>query len=146
MTLYLDTSALVKLVVEEAETRALRTYLAASRDQRAASSALVRTELRRAVLRFAAREDVRDEEAREAAQEATRLLRSLDLVRVGGALLDRAGEQQPPSLRSLDAVHLQAAKAFGTHLHALVAYDRRLLDAGCDAGMPTVSPGIAEML
>ena len=141
MTLYLDTSALVKLVVEEAETSALREYLAEHRDRRMASSALVRTELRRAVLRFATREDVTVAEARSAALESTRLMGALDLIRVGAALLDRAGEQQPPSLRSLDAVHLQAAKTLGRSLHVVVAYDRRLLDAAQGAGLAVAQPG-----
>lgn len=130
----------MKLIVEEAETRALRDYLAAHPDRRTVSSALVRTELGRAVLRFATREDVTVDEARSAALEATRLVRSLDLIRVGAALLDRAGEQQPPSLRSLDGVHLQAAKALGRRLHVMVAYDRRLLDAARGAGMPVIQP------
>lgn len=142
MTLYLDTSALVKLVVEEHETTALRSYLSRHDEQRSASSALVRTELRRAVLRFAARKDVSVEEGRSAALEGTRLLRSLDLVRVGATLLDRAGEQQPPSLRSLDALHLQAARTFGRGLHALIAYDQHLIAAARDAGMPVAAPGL----
>jgi len=101
--LYLDTSALTKLVVEEPETPALRAFLAGREGERMIAGALVRTELRRAALRFAGRADVTREQAQETAAEVTRLLRRLDLVRVGSAVLDRAGSQPPPQLRSLDA-------------------------------------------
>ena len=141
---YLDTSALTKLVVQEQETDALRRFLRRGGSARLVSSALARTELRRAVLRFADRSDVTDEQARAAAREATSLLRRLDLVRVGAPILDNAGRLGPARLRSLDAIHLATALALGPRLQVLVAYDERLVEAarqvGLSAEAPTRSP------
>lgn len=138
--LYLDTSALTKLVVGERETEALRAFLSTHKRGRLVSSALVRTELQRAVLRFADRGDVTHAQAQAAAQEAAALLRRLDLVRLGAAVLDSAGRQPPPLLRSLDAIHLATALALGHRLDAVVAYDERLAGASRDAGLAVHAP------
>lgn len=139
--LYLDTSALTKLVVHEDETDALRSFLVERADERLVTSALARTELRRAALRFADRRDVTPEQAQEVANEVTMLLRRLDLVRVGYDVLDRAGAQPPPQLRSLDAIHLATAVRLGSQVHAAVVYDRRLADAMRHAGLAVAAPG-----
>lgn len=138
--LYLDTSALTKLVVDEWETDALRSYLAGRRAHRLVASALARTELRRAVLRLGHRHDVTRAQAQGAAQEAEALLPRVDLVRVGAFVLDRAGRQPPPLLRSLDAIHLATALALGPDLEAVIAYDQRLAAASWDAGLTVVAP------
>ncbi|WP_255724032.1 MULTISPECIES: type II toxin-antitoxin system VapC family toxin [unclassified Frankia] len=140
--MYLDTSALTKLVVAEEETSDLRAWLAEHTNRRLVSSALVRTELRRAVLRVADRPDVSRTEAQAAAGAATALLRELDQIRLSYPLLDRAGLQPPTRLRSLDAIHLVTAAALGPDLHTMVAYDHRLLDAARDIGIAVAAPGM----
>lgn len=87
---YADTSAVVKLVEPEAESRALRTWL---RSRRWVISDLHRTELRRAALRVGA----------PTVRRAERLLGELDVLRVGVAEFDDAGLLMPVQLRSLDA-------------------------------------------
>jgi uncharacterized protein len=139
--LYLDTSALTKLVVQEPETAALRAFLAEREGERLVSSALIRTELRRAALRFGERADVTREQAEEAAQEATALLRRLDLVRVGSAMLDRAGLQPPSQLRSLDAIHLTTALRLSPQLHTVIVYDQRLANVARYVGLAVAAPG-----
>jgi predicted nucleic acid-binding protein len=124
---YLDTSALVKLVRTERETAALRKWLA---DRRVATSALARTEL----IRAAARIDS------EHVAHARRVLATVGEIAVDRTTLDLAATLPPPSLRSLDAIHLASAMAVGADLDALVAYDIRLIDAARDVGLPTVSP------
>ncbi len=131
---------MTKLVVHERETEALRAFLSTHERGRLVSSALVRTELRRAVLRFADRGDVTPAQAQAAAQEAVALLRRLDLVRLGAAVLDRAGRRPPAQLRSLDAIHLATALALGPRLDAVVAYDDRLASASRDAGLAVQAP------
>lgn len=131
-------------MVEEEETEALRSFLAEHADERTVSSALVRTELRRAALRFRERAALPGEQGQAVAQATTALLRRLDLVRVGSAVLDRAGQQPPSSLPSLDAIHLVTALALGPDLSFLVAYDQRLLAAARDSGLPVASPGTAD--
>ncbi|MGI8576184.1 MAG: type II toxin-antitoxin system VapC family toxin [Egibacteraceae bacterium] len=138
---YLDTSALTKLVVQEPETVALQAYLSRRESDRLVTSALARTELRRVALRFNARTETSRRQAPAVMQEVTALLGRIDLVRVGAAVLDRAGMLLPAGLRSLDTLHLATALRVGTGLRALVAYDLRLATAARDAGMPVAMPG-----
>jgi uncharacterized protein len=128
VTVYLDTSALLKLLIREAGTSALRSELAGRLGPRVAS-ALVRTELRRAVRRI----DVR------ATGSIDRLLDGLALVPLDDAVLDAAGRLEPPGLRSLDAVHLASALRVAP-VDALVTYDRRMAAAAAEQGLAVLSP------
>lgn len=130
MRLYLDTSALVKLVVAESETPGLQHFLGAHADDTAFSAALTRTELIRAVTPNGPR----------AIADARDLLSRLDTVMLTRQLLDDAGALLPPRLRSLDAIHLAAAQRAGSSLRAVLTYDARMLSAAADLGMPTESP------
>jgi hypothetical protein len=55
-------------------------------------------------------------------------------------LLEAAGEQQPPELRSLDAVHLATALRLGEDLGRFVVYDARLAEAARLAGLTVIAP------
>ena len=125
---YVDSSALIKLVIPEAETEPLRRELA--RWERHASSALVRTE----VLRAAARANP------AARQPAQGVVRALSLIAVSDEILDRAALLEPAALRSLDAVHLASALFLDGALGALVTYDARLGEAARAAGLDVRSP------
>lgn len=129
MQLYLDTSALVKLVVAEGESTPLRTYLRDSEDTRF-TSALTRTELVRAVARHGSLEII---------HHSRRVLAALDLVALTTAVLDRAAEMPPVGLRTIDAIHLSAALT-APELRAMVTYDTRLADAARHAGIAVVEP------
>lgn len=129
MACYVDTSALVKLVVEEPETEALRAWLAAA-DRSPVSCDLARTELLRAVRRAAPDRTVR---ARE-------VLDAITLVTVRTAIFEQAGRLDPPVLRTLDALHLAAALDLGDDLEAVVTYDERLAQAARANGLPTIAP------
>src|SRR5262249_26963833 len=98
---YLDSSALVKLVIAEPESAALRRYLRAEPER--ASCALARVEVLRAVRGHSAM----------ALTRARRLLQRLHLVAIDDDLLDAAAMLDPRVLRSLDAMHLAAAQLFG---------------------------------
>jgi len=112
---YIDTSALVKLVVAESETTALLAWLdEADRDLVACD--LVRTELMRAVRRVVPDRVLR---ARE-------VLDAITLVEVTAAVFEEAGRLEPADLRSLDAIHVASALDLGDSLEGLVAYDDRL--------------------
>ncbi|MGB3352480.1 MAG: type II toxin-antitoxin system VapC family toxin [Mycobacterium sp.] len=130
MQLYLDTSALVKLVVAEAESIPLRMYLGDFTEDTRITSALARAELIRAVARQGSMEII---------QHARRVVGALDLIALTTAALDRAGEIPPPEMRTLDAIHLSAALA-APDLRALVTYDARLSDAARNAGITVVDP------
>lgn len=132
--LYLDASAVVKLVLVERESMALRTALAPAR---LAASELVLVEVPRALGRMRAN---RSERAR-VRREEQRILAGLDLVALTRPLLTSAARLAPPSLRALDAVHVASALTFGAGLGSFVSYDRRQLDAAAGAGLTVVSPG-----
>jgi uncharacterized protein len=129
MAHYLDTSALVKLVVAEAETPALLAWLTAD-DRTPVSSDLARTELLRAVRRVAP----------DRAVQARTVLGSVTLLEVTTAMFDEAGRLDPALLRSLDAIHLAAALALGDDLEGLVTYDDRLADAAELNGLLVIAP------
>lgn len=129
MIVYLDTSALVKLLVQEMESAALRTYLAGQPRAVRASSALVRAELRRAAARTSDR----------LLPAVELMLGRLTLLRVDDALLDEAGRLAPASLRSLDALHLASARRLPS-LTAFVSYDLRLSQAAHELGFAVASP------
>lgn len=125
---YLDSSALVKLLVSEPESAALRHYL---RNRRPLiSSALARTEVLRAV----------QPAGEHLVSRGRRLLARLDLVRVGNDILDAAGRLSPHELRSLDAIHLATAQRLGHDLSVLVTYDRRMADSAEALGLRTSAP------
>ncbi len=129
MAHYLDTSALVKLVVAEPETASLLTWLRL--DERGpTSSELARTELLRAVRRVAP----------ERMLQARAVLDAVVLLEVTTPVLEHAGELAPAALRSLDALHLAAALALGDDLEAVVTYDDRLGDAASAHGLRVLSP------
>ncbi|MGH9222415.1 MAG: type II toxin-antitoxin system VapC family toxin [Acidimicrobiales bacterium] len=127
--LYLDSSAIVKLVVREPESDALRRHLRRRRPW--VSSALARTEVLRSLLGGG-----------ETALAAGRaVLARCDLVRVNDRVLNLAGTMGPPELRSLDAIHLATAERLRDELSELVIYDERLADAARQFGFRVSSPG-----
>lgn len=125
---YLDSSAIVKLAVAEAESAALRRYL--RRRRPLVSSALARTEVGRALLPFGA----------VAVRRGADVLARMDLVRVSDRLLDAAADLQPAELRSLDAIHLATAQQLGASLAKVVTYDERMSLAARALGWSVVAP------
>lgn len=126
---YLDSSAFVKLLVAEPESDALRRAL--MRWPERASSTLLRTETARALRRSGNEQLVGG---------ARRLFRSVRLLRIDEPLLDRAGDLEPPELRSLDAIHLAAAMALGPDLGVVLTYDDRLGEAARSSGLDVARP------
>ena len=132
MQVYLDTSALVKLVVREPESEPLRDYLATYADDVRFTAALSRTELIRAVTRLGVR-------SQDVVTQAHRILGRLDMVAMSNRLLDEAATLGPPGLRTLDAIHLAAART-APALRAMVTYDERLREAAESLGVRVAAP------
>ena len=130
MQLYLDTSALVKLVVDEHESSALESYVGEYSADRRFTAALAHTELLRAIAR---------RQQADSIAHARRLLGRLYVVPLTNRLLDRAATLTPLELRTLDAIHLAAAMT-APDLRAMVTYDARLAQAAINAGIAVVSP------
>ena len=127
-TTYLDSSALVKLVVIEPESAALRRYL--RRRRPLVTSALARTEVLRALLL----------EGEQAIARGRAVLASVEIVRVNDRILNAAGVVLPADLRSLDAIHLATARELGADLGQIVTYDDKMLNAASHLGFKAVSP------
>ena len=127
---YLDTSALVKLVVREEETDALRAEI----DRRPAlvASRLALLEARRAVAR-------RPLEGAEST--LADVLGVMTWIDITVAILDQAADVAPPALRSLDAIHLATALSLGNADIDVVTYDERLAEAARAHGLTVVQPG-----
>lgn len=128
--IYVDASALVKLVLPEPESEALVAYLQPW--PRRVSSALVQVEVGRA-----ARQASDDQDVHARADE---IVGGLALVPLVPQILSAAVAVQPSHLRSLDAIHLASARSLGADLGMMVVYDERLAEAARDAGLPVAAP------
>jgi predicted nucleic acid-binding protein len=125
---YLDSSALVKLVIDEPESAALRLHL--RRRKPLVSSALARTEVLRAL----------HLEGEEGVARGRAVLGRIDLVRINDRVLNEAGVLVPSDLRSLDAIHLVTAQQLGADLSQIVTYDDKMLEAAKQLGLKTAKP------
>jgi uncharacterized protein len=132
--IYLDTSALTKLLITEPGTPELQAWLAtqSSHGENAATSALGRVELMRVIARYGEPDQF---------ERARYLLDGLDILPLTEPVMALAETIGPPTLRSLDAIHLAAAAHIKQALTAFVTYDRRLLDGCREVGLTTASPG-----
>jgi len=129
--IYLDSSALVKLVQREAESDRLRRFLRRHRSDHLVTSALARVEVVRAVFGGGP----------AAVEQARRQLSRLDQIVPSNDLLDSAATLAPAGqVRSLDAIHLAAAQVVGRDLRAIVTYDRRMADAAGALGLTVETP------
>lgn len=128
--MYLDSSAIVKLVAREPESDALFEFAREWPDR--VSSQLARVEVPRAMRRAGAPPALR--------RRAEDVLARIALVRMDEAVLVAASRLDPPDLGSLDAIHLATALSLGSELKAFVTYDRRLLQAAKNAKLSTASP------
>lgn len=127
---YLDSSAMVKMVVVEAESEALQALIADW--QRRISSSLARVEVPRAVRRLSPDPAVQ--------ARAERLVDDTDQVPLDQDVLRNAARLAPVPLRSLDAIHLASALSLGASLGGIVTYDDRLAEAARTTGCTVLQP------
>lgn len=130
----MDTSALTKLIIAEQESDALTIWIAeqAEADESLTTSDVGRIEL----MRTAARRN--DEEIVDHARYVANRINSASVTE---EIVARAEGIGPPTLRSLDAIHLASAVSIRDELRAFVSYDKRLLEAARAEGLTVVSPG-----
>ncbi|WP_431886766.1 type II toxin-antitoxin system VapC family toxin [Micromonospora wenchangensis] len=133
--IYLDSTAVIKLVRQEECSTDLVAWLNAHDDVPLVSSALVEVEAPRALRRSAPQALIGVPAA------VGRVFR----LEIESTIRATAAAFAEPTLRSLDAIHLATAHVLtneaGTALTAFVTYDRRLLECAKEAGLPTASPG-----
>jgi len=125
VSLYLDASAITKLVVDERESAALERLVAG---KALATSRVAVVEVTKAVARADPGADVWGVLSRMAFVEL-----DADLARLAGAT-------GGPSLRALDAVHVASALRLVPVIEAFVTYDDRQADAARTAGFDVVQP------
>lgn len=129
--LYLDTSALVKLVRREPESDALADWLDIRAPSPWVASALVEIELPRALRRVDT----------DLLPKVPGLVARLFCYEIDDAVRAAAAQYPDPNLRSLDAIHLATADAvFGAQLTAFVSYDNRQCEAANGIGLPVETP------
>jgi uncharacterized protein len=127
---YADTSAVIKLVVEETDSLAFAAFYDSHADAEWASSALLRIEVTRAVARAvpALLPDARD------------LLLAFSNIAIDDDVVSGAMNEPDRGLRSLNAIHLATARILAPELDALISYDDRLVRAAGEAVPPVLSP------
>jgi len=131
LPVYLDSSAILKLVVPEPESAALEAELGRWPDW--VSSQLAAVECRRALKRVQAPAAFR--------ARADQVLASITLVRIDESVLRLAESVGPRTLRTLNAIHVATAVSLGDHPEAFYTYDGRQADAARRLGLTVRRPG-----
>ena len=131
---YVDSSAVVKLVIDEPESQALRSFIQGAD---LVSCELILTEVPRAIRRATAR----DERLPQGLliSRASQTIENLGLASLDRGVLLAAGALAEPMLRALDAIHVAAASELSP-IDAFVTYDERQAAAARLAGLRTMSP------
>jgi len=129
--IYLDSSALMKLVRQEDETAPLAQWLAERPEHPVVTSEMGRVEVLRAARRIGG----------QVLAEARAVVADVDLVPLDRSVQDLACDIGDLRLRSLDALHLASAVLLSKDLTAFIAYDHRLADAAQAAGLVVTIPG-----
>ena len=130
--IYLDSCALIKLVLEEPESEALEAHLVEHEETTQLSSELATVEVLRALIRLDADAEVKT--------DAEALLKDYARLPIKSSI-PHAAALPGKHLRSLDALHLATAQMLGRALTQFITYDKRLAQAAHDAGLPVVTPG-----
>lgn len=120
--IYLDSSALVKLVRHERETPGLLTWLRERASAALVSSCLAEVEVARAIRRYDP----------TALANIPGVMTRMYRVEIDARIRAMAAAYEDAALRSLDAIHLATAELLAREsqdLEAFVAYDERLLVA-----------------
>jgi uncharacterized protein len=131
--IYLDSCALIKLVIDEPESEALEEHLVEHSETLQISSELATVEVLRALIRI--------EVGVEVTSDAEALLKDFARLPLRSSI-PHAAALPGKHLRSLDALHLASAQMLGRSLTQFITYDKRLARAALDAGLPVVAPGV----
>lgn len=126
---YLDTSAFLKLIVEESSSKQMRAWRSSHKGQ-VVSSELMRIEALRTARRLKG-------DFLAATRQA---LRAVHLITLSRSVCDLAAELGLDDIRSLDAIHLASALLLGDELQGIVTYDARLTSAAEAAGLQILQP------
>jgi predicted nucleic acid-binding protein len=126
--IYLDASAIVKLLVAEKESLPLQSHLE-SATARLVTSDISRVEVARAV-----------RQSKEPLHELSDVLAPFEFISINEEVLQLAALVQPWTLRALDAIHVASATVVRADLQEFIAYDRVLVSAMKELGFRVSSP------
>jgi predicted nucleic acid-binding protein len=133
--LYVDTSALLKLLVREAESEAVENELL--RWNKLATSVVTEVELPRAIAR--AREE-RPDAVIDGSVVLQGVLASAAIVPLSAGTIAKARYVSPVNVGALDAIHVASALSLGRDLAAVATYDHRMQDALAKLKIEVVAP------
>lgn len=141
MIAYLDTSALIPLIIEEpGSERAGRLWDTA---EQVSSVRLVYAEARAALAQAARLGRITASELSRTVAALDDLYDQLALIEVDGTLVRRAGElAELHALRGYDAVHLAAAERVASDTTVVVSGDRELLAAAGTLGLAVAATSV----
>jgi len=126
---YIDSSAIIKLIKPELETKTLLQQLPLS----ITTSQLSRVEVIRTInLNFAA-----------LLEDAYDILFDIPMVAVDHSVL--LGAEILPAfikLRALDSIHMATAFSIKSEIEGVITYDKEMMKAAVALGFKTLSPGI----
>jgi predicted nucleic acid-binding protein len=125
MTHYLDSSAIIKLLVPEDESRALRNFLG---DEPFATSEIARIEIVRAMRR----RDLDGSKVTELSDGMYLLAYNTHIGRTASVIGDK-------HLGALDAIHIATAQ--NNELSTFITYDNRQAQSARELGLIVVQPG-----
>ncbi len=131
MRAYVDSSVVLRVLLGEPEP--LPTW---PRIEEAVSSELTRLECLRTIDRARIRLALDDRQVARLRADVMELISTMTLVDLDRAVLARASEPFPTSLRSLDAIHLASADLARSHLDGLrfATHDLELATAALSLG------------
>lgn len=132
--IYLDSCALLKFILPEQETDALRSWRTALEPgTELVTSVLARLEVTRTLLRLGV-------DHQRVPYFAGQALKGLYLADMTSIVLERAASYRVARLGSLDSIHLATADPFRSELTAFVTYDKELGQAASGLGFPVEAP------
>ena len=136
MRVYLDSSAILKRVIDEPEAATFRSSLQLhlANGDFVFSSALATVEVGRSL-----RSRLESESPQVIANLSNGALGGVAECAISSQVIGVALRLGATSLRSLDAIHLATASIVAADV--IIAYDRRLLLAAQELGFRTLSPG-----
>ena len=131
MAYYIDSSALVKMIVTEQHSKDLVAWVQSMNPTFVASD-LLKIEALRSARRI-------DPSVVRATRDA---LRCVHFIALSSDVCELAADLEPAVLRSLDAAHVATALSVGDDLDAVITYDQRFAEACANLGLNVVAPGL----
>lgn len=123
---YLDSSALTKLVIDEPESPSLQTVV---QGRSLMTSRVAVVEVSKSVARS------------NPTADPSQILSLVTLLELDADVASVASTTGGAGLRALDAIHVATALLVGAELESFITYDNRQSEAASAAGLHVIAPG-----